>query len=145
MKTGIHPELFEARVTCSGCGTTFTSLSTRKEIRVEVCSKCHPFFTGKQARIVDTEGRVEKFVRKFEGKETRVSKRKRRQEAAEAERTAQAEREAQQAAQKAADEKAHREEARRKRAEERAARQAAKAAEAAPAEAAGSGEKPAEA
>jgi large subunit ribosomal protein L31 len=144
MKTDIHPEVFEARVTCSGCGTTFTTLSTRKEIRVEVCSKCHPFFTGKQARIVDTEGRVEKFVKKFEGKETRVSKRKRRIEAAESERAAQAEREAQQVAQKAAEEKAKREEARRKRAEERAARQAAKAAEAPAAEAGGGEEKPAE-
>ena len=64
MKTGIHPELFEARVTCSGCGTTFTSLSTRKEIRVEVCSKCHPFFTGKQ-KLLDTAGRIERFQRKY--------------------------------------------------------------------------------
>ncbi len=126
MKTGIHPELFEAKVTCSGCGTTFTTLSTRREIRVEVCSRCHPFFTGQQARIVDTEGRVEKFVKKFEGRETRVSKRKRKQEVAQAERTARAERESQLVAQRAAEEKTRREEARRKRAEERAARQAAK-------------------
>ncbi len=127
MKAEIHPELFECRVSCSGCGTEFTTFSTRTEIRVEVCSQCHPFFTGKQARIVDTEGRVEKFVKKFEGKETRVSKRKRKQAAAEAERVARLEREAKLAAEKAEEEKARREEARKKRAEERAARQATQA------------------
>ena len=136
MKAEIHPELFECRVSCSGCGNEFTTFSTRKEIRVEVCSQCHPFFTGKQARIVDTEGRVEKFIRKFEGKETRVSKRKRKQAVAEAERAARLEREAKQAAEKAEEEKKLREEARQKRAEERAARQAAQAQKAESAEAA---------
>ena len=82
MKTDIHPEVFETRVSCSGCGVEFVTSSTISEIRVEVCSECHPFFTGKQARIVDSEGRVERFVKKFEGKNTRVSKRKRRQEVA---------------------------------------------------------------
>lgn len=128
MKAEIHPELFECKVSCSGCGTEFTTFSTREQIRVEVCSQCHPFFTGKQARIVDTEGRVEKFVKKFEGKEARVSKRKRKQAAAEQERAARLEREAKLAAEKEAEEKARREEARKKRAEERAARQAAQAA-----------------
>ena len=127
MKAEIHPELFECRVSCSGCGTEFTTFSTRSEIRVEVCSQCHPFFTGKQARIVDTEGRVEKFVKKFEGKEARVSKRKRKQASAEAEKAAMLEREARMAEEKVAEEKALREEARKKRAEERAARQAAQA------------------
>lgn len=82
MKTEIHPEVFETKVSCSGCGVEFVTSSTIAEIRVEVCSECHPFFTGKQARIVDSEGRVEKFIKKFEGKSARISKRKRRQETA---------------------------------------------------------------
>jgi len=62
MKSGIHPEYFkEAKVTCA-CGVSFTTGSTVPEIRVEVCSKCHPFFTG-TAKYVDTEGRVERFQR----------------------------------------------------------------------------------
>lgn len=64
MKQGIHPEFYEdAVVTCS-CGNTFTTGATKKQLRVEVCSKCHPFFTGEQ-RIVDTEGRVERFKRRY--------------------------------------------------------------------------------
>ncbi|MDB5178394.1 MAG: ribosomal protein [Patescibacteria group bacterium] len=60
MKTGIHPEIFETKVHCSGCNTTFTSHSTVKEISVEICSNCHPFYTGKQ-KLIDTAGRVNKF------------------------------------------------------------------------------------
>lgn len=63
MKAGIHPEYKEAKVTCA-CGNTFMTKSTSDEIRVEICSACHPFFTGKQ-KIVDTEGRVEKFMQKY--------------------------------------------------------------------------------
>jgi large subunit ribosomal protein L31 len=64
MKKDIHPEFHEdAVVTCS-CGNTFTTGATKKQLRVEVCSKCHPFFTGEQ-RIVDTEGRVERFKRRY--------------------------------------------------------------------------------
>jgi large subunit ribosomal protein L31 len=64
MKQGIHPEFYEdAVVTCS-CGNTFITGATKKQLRVEVCSKCHPFFTGEQ-RIVDTEGRVERFKRRY--------------------------------------------------------------------------------
>lgn len=64
MKTAIHPEYHaEAKVTCS-CGNTFTTGSTKPELRVEICSACHPFFTGEQ-RIVDTEGRVERLRRRF--------------------------------------------------------------------------------
>ncbi len=121
MKTGIHPEVFEAVVTCSGCGTTYNLLSTKPEMRVEICSNCHPFYTGQGARLVDTEGRIEKFVKKFEGRTARVSKRKRKQEAAEVEKAALIGREAEAAAAK----KAAAEEAREKRAEERAARQKA--------------------
>ena len=63
MKVGIHPEVHEATVTCA-CGETFTVQSTKKEINVEVCSKCHPFYTGKQSRASNT-GRVEKFNQKY--------------------------------------------------------------------------------
>lgn len=64
MKTGIHPEYFEAKVMCSGCGNTFVTGSTVPELRVHVCSQCHPFYSGKQT-LVDTEGRVDKFMRKY--------------------------------------------------------------------------------
>jgi large subunit ribosomal protein L31 len=60
MKTGIHPEVFETTVHCNGCNTTFTSHSTVKDIEVEICSNCHPFYTGKQ-KLIDTAGRVDKF------------------------------------------------------------------------------------
>ncbi len=63
MKKGIHPEYVESTVTCA-CGNTFTTRSTKKEIRVEICSQCHPFFTGKQ-KFVDSAGRVEKFRKKY--------------------------------------------------------------------------------
>ncbi|MFH1725702.1 MAG: 50S ribosomal protein L31 [Elusimicrobiota bacterium] len=63
MKTGIHPNYFVAKVTCA-CGNTFNTRSTIKEIRLEICSACHPFFTGKQ-RLVDTAGRVERFQKRF--------------------------------------------------------------------------------
>jgi large subunit ribosomal protein L31 len=63
MKQGIHPEYVEALVHCA-CGNTFQTRSTKRELRVEVCSKCHPFFTGEQ-RIVDTAGRVDRFKRRY--------------------------------------------------------------------------------
>ena len=64
MKPDIHPQYFpEAVVTCS-CGSTFTTGSTKAELRVELCNQCHPFYTGEQ-RIVDTEGRVERLKRRF--------------------------------------------------------------------------------
>jgi len=63
MKQGIHPNYNEVRVTCA-CGEAFLTGSTKKAIRVEICSKCHPFYTG-QRRFVDAEGRVQKFVRKY--------------------------------------------------------------------------------
>jgi large subunit ribosomal protein L31 len=65
MKKGIHPEYYpDAKVTCS-CGNTFTVGSTKKMIRTDVCSACHPFFTGEQ-RLVDTGGQVERFIRRLE-------------------------------------------------------------------------------
>lgn len=64
MKQGIHPEYKEITVTCA-CGNTFTTGSTRDEIKVEVCSECHPFYTGKQ-KFAERGGRVEKFKKKYE-------------------------------------------------------------------------------
>lgn len=63
MKEGIHPEYQKAVVHCA-CGNDFETGSTLKEIKVEICSKCHPFFTGKQ-KLVDAAGRVEKFRTKY--------------------------------------------------------------------------------
>ena len=63
MKPDIHPEYVVATVHCS-CGNTFTTRSTRSELRVEICSNCHPFYTGKQ-KLVDTGGRVERFQRRY--------------------------------------------------------------------------------
>ena len=63
MREGIHPKYVETTVTC-GCGETFVTRSTKSKIHVEVCSKCHPFYTGKQ-KFVDSAGRVERFKQKF--------------------------------------------------------------------------------
>ena len=63
MKQGLHPEYVEATVKCA-CGETFKTRSTKPELRVDICSKCHPFFTGKQ-KFVDAGGRVDKFKKKF--------------------------------------------------------------------------------
>ncbi|MCI6610332.1 MAG: 50S ribosomal protein L31 [Ezakiella sp.] len=67
MKKDIHPEFKEVTVTCA-CGNTFQSASTRDELKVEVCSECHPFFTGKQ-KFAERGGRVEKFKKKYEKKD----------------------------------------------------------------------------
>lgn len=63
MKQGIHPEYREIDVVCA-CGETFKTKSTKEKIHVDICSNCHPFFSGKQ-KLVDTEGRVEKFKKKY--------------------------------------------------------------------------------
>jgi large subunit ribosomal protein L31 len=63
MKKGIHPKLQECTVVC-GCGNTFKTYAIKEKITVEVCSACHPFYTGKQ-KYIDTAGRVEKFKRKY--------------------------------------------------------------------------------
>lgn len=65
MKADIHPKYVEARVVCA-CGNTFQTRATVPELRVDICSACHPFYTGKQ-KFVDTAGRVERFQRKFGG------------------------------------------------------------------------------
>lgn len=64
MKPGIHPELKEAKVICAGCGNEFKTLSVREAINVGICSNCHPFFTGTN-RLVDTEGRIDKFNKRY--------------------------------------------------------------------------------
>ena len=76
MKDGIHPEYGPATVTCA-CGSTFMTRSTKSDIRIEICSQCHPFFTGRQ-KIVDTEGRVERFKAKYAGVERKPTARRRR-------------------------------------------------------------------
>jgi large subunit ribosomal protein L31 len=63
MKEGIHPKYTESKVSCA-CGNTFTTRSTRPEINLEICSACHPFFTGK-VKLIDTAGRIEKFQKKY--------------------------------------------------------------------------------
>jgi large subunit ribosomal protein L31 len=63
VKTGIHPEYHDVDVRCA-CGATWKTRSTKSELHLEICSKCHPFFTGRQ-KLVDTEGRVERFTKKF--------------------------------------------------------------------------------
>jgi large subunit ribosomal protein L31 len=67
MKNGIHPEYHDVEVSCA-CGNTFKTRATRKELKVEICSACHPFFTGKQ-KLIDSAGRVERFQKRY-GKNT---------------------------------------------------------------------------
>jgi large subunit ribosomal protein L31 len=65
LKPSTHPKYFQAKVHCGSCGTEFLLGSTREELRVDVCSNCHPFYTGKQ-NIIDTAGQVERFQRRLE-------------------------------------------------------------------------------
>ncbi|HLA04453.1 MAG TPA: 50S ribosomal protein L31 [Syntrophales bacterium] len=67
MKQGIHPEYSEATISCV-CGNVVKTKSTKKDIKVEICSQCHPFITGKQ-KIIDTAGRVERFNRRYAAKD----------------------------------------------------------------------------
>ncbi|MEY4167051.1 MAG: 50S ribosomal protein L31 [Blastocatellia bacterium] len=71
MKDNIHPNYNECQVSCA-CGASWTTRSTKNEIQVEICSSCHPFFTGKQ-KLIDTAGRVERFQRKYGKKTTPAS------------------------------------------------------------------------
>jgi large subunit ribosomal protein L31 len=71
MKTEIHPQYQQVQVHCA-CGETFTTGSTKKELRVEICSKCHPYFTGKQ-KLVDSAGRIDRFKQRF-AKKTEAKK-----------------------------------------------------------------------
>jgi large subunit ribosomal protein L31 len=69
LKEGIHPKYYETKIKCA-CGNVIETRSTVKDIHVEICSSCHPYFTGKQ-KLVDTAGRVERFRRKYSGKSTK--------------------------------------------------------------------------
>jgi large subunit ribosomal protein L31 len=66
MKKGIHPDYYDCTVTCS-CGNSFKTKSTKKELKVEICSNCHPFYTGKQ-KLVDSGGRVDRFQKRLSKK-----------------------------------------------------------------------------
>ncbi len=80
MKSGIHPTFYtDATVICA-CGNTWTTGSTKKVIHTEVCSKCHPFFTGQQARLLDVEGQVDRFYRKLTARQNFVDQKKARAE-----------------------------------------------------------------
>jgi large subunit ribosomal protein L31 len=68
MKKDIHPAWHQAQVRCMTCGTTWTTGATVESLTVEICSNCHPFYTGEQ-RIVDTEGRVEKFIKRLQSRD----------------------------------------------------------------------------
>ncbi len=72
MKEGIHPAYAETTITCV-CGNVIKTSSSKKDIKVEICSNCHPFMTGKQ-KIMDTAGRVERFQKKYEGKEKKTTR-----------------------------------------------------------------------
>ncbi len=78
MKAGIHPKYEETTVTCA-CGNTFTTRSTRQNLRVDVCSNCHPFYSGEQ-RIVDTAGQVDRFMRRLQSTQTKQADASRRRE-----------------------------------------------------------------
>jgi large subunit ribosomal protein L31 len=77
MKASIHPTYYpDAKVTCASCGTTWTTGSTKKELRVDICSNCHPFFTGEAQRILDIEGQVDRFYKKLSARQTYVESKK---------------------------------------------------------------------
>ncbi len=79
MKQGIHPTYYtNAQVVCASCGRTWTTGSTLKAIRTDVCSNCHPFYTGQQ-RIVDTEGQVDRFYKKLQARQQFISEKEARE------------------------------------------------------------------
>jgi large subunit ribosomal protein L31 len=82
MKQGIHPKYYtDAKVSCATCGTTWTTGSTQPVIRVEICSNCHPFFSGESARMIDIEGQVDRFYKKLQVRQNYVEEKKARSEA----------------------------------------------------------------
>jgi len=79
MKKGLHPTYYpDAQVVCA-CGNTWTTGSTRKVIRTEVCSNCHPFFTGQQQRLIDIEGQVDRFYKKLQARQNYIEAQKARE------------------------------------------------------------------
>lgn len=126
MKPGIHPNYQEATVVCS-CGNTFTTRSTKSNLRTDLCNVCHPFYTGEQ-RIIDTAGQVERFTKRMEAAQATGGAKTKRQRRAEEQARVRAEAEAEAAAQREAA-------AKEERAKRRAEREAAEAQAAAKAEA----------
>lgn len=80
MKADIHPTVFEAKVTCASCGNTWTTTSTKKELRIDVCSNCHPFYTGESAKLLDVEGQVDRFYKKITAAQTFAEQQKVKEE-----------------------------------------------------------------
>lgn len=80
MRPDIHPATFQAKVTCASCGTTWVTTSTKKELRVDVCSNCHPFYTGESAKMLDVEGQVDRFYKKLSARQSYVELQKTREE-----------------------------------------------------------------
>lgn len=81
MKPDIHPTYYpDAKVSCASCGRTWTTGSTKKELRVDICSNCHPFFTGESTRILDIEGQVDRFYKKLSARQTYVEQQKAKEE-----------------------------------------------------------------
>ena len=81
MKADIHPTYYpDAKVTCASCGRTWTTGSTKKELRVDICSNCHPFFTGEASRILDIEGQVDRFYKKLSVRQSYVEQQKAKEE-----------------------------------------------------------------
>jgi large subunit ribosomal protein L31 len=81
VKAEIHPTYYpDAKVTCASCGNTWTTGSTKKELRVDICSNCHPFFTGEASRILDIEGQVDRFYKKLSARQTYVEQQKVKEE-----------------------------------------------------------------
>jgi large subunit ribosomal protein L31 len=77
MKAEIHPTYYpDAKVSCASCGRTWTTGSTKKELRVDICSNCHPFFTGEAQRILDIEGQVDRFYKKLSARQSYVDSKK---------------------------------------------------------------------
>ena len=72
MKPAIHPKYFDVEARCA-CGNTFKTRSTKPELHLEICNMCHPFFTGRQ-KLIDTEGRVERFTKRFGAQTTEIRK-----------------------------------------------------------------------
>ncbi len=79
MKKGIHPTYYPNAVVICACGNTWTTGSTKKEIHTEVCSKCHPFFTGQQQRLLDVEGQVDRFYKKLQARQEFIDQKKARE------------------------------------------------------------------
>jgi large subunit ribosomal protein L31 len=81
MKTEIHPTYYtDTKVTCASCGATWITGSTKKELRVDTCSNCHPFFTGESSRMLDIEGQVDRFYKKLSVRQNYVEQQKAKEE-----------------------------------------------------------------